>query len=247
MKHSLIALPGLALLAGIANAALVVTADYDFADNTVPAAFGTTPYGTGPATGGGVLTFDGTTAIQASTAAVFGSPPPDNFGYEMIATPSALNAFDIAVAVVDGGGTNSGSFLFQQSSRYRLIECGEAAVAGTTAPVIGTTVALAFVMDGGTARLYVNGALEASRVFTAGGPTPIDTATLEAVVLGGNLFDGAAGAFNGTIDRARFFTFTAGTFDSAELLGPADGTIPEPGSLALLGLAILPALRRRRV
>ena len=210
-----------------------VTADFDFEDNLVPELFGTIPYGSGPATGSGVLTFDGTTALQAETAAVYGgAAPADNFAYEVIATPTALDAFDILASIVRADGSNSGSFLFQEAGTYRLIECSEGVAAGFTAPAIGTPVALAFVMEKGTARLFVNGSEENSRAFSAGGLTPIDTATLAAVVLGGNLFDdGAApgggdalGAFNGTIDRFRAFTFI-GPIDPAFLLSvePAAG------------------------
>lgn len=204
-----------------------VHSDFDFEDNLIPAVFETIPYGSGPATGGGVLTFDGTTAIQANTATIYGgTAPPDNFIYEVIVTHSALDGFDIPAGIVDAGGSNMGSFLYQDTGFYRLIEAGEGFVTGTTTPAIGTTVALAFVMDNGTARLFVNGSEEASRVFTAGGTTPIDTATLQAVVLGGNLFDNGAnpgggtamGAFNGSIHRARFSTFTGSPFDPSFLL-----------------------------
>jgi hypothetical protein len=205
-----------------------VHSDFDFEDNLIPAVFETIPYGSGPATGGGVLSFDGTTAIQADTATVYGgSAPVDNFIYEVIVTHSALDGFDIPAGIVDAGGTNSGSFLYQGGgTHYLLQESGEGGASGTTVPVIGTTVALAFVMDNGIARLFVNGSEEASRPFTAGGATPIDTATLEAVVLGGNLFDNGAnpgggtamGAFNGSIHRARFSTFTSGPFDPSFLL-----------------------------
>ena len=212
---------------------LQVTTDFDFRDNSCLTVFDTAAYGAGPVLEGGRLAFDGTTALQAPTATVFGgTAPADNFGYEVIVTPSALDAFDIAAGVVDAAGSNSGSFLFQQAGAWRLIESAEGAAAGTTAPAVGTTVALAFVMDNGTARLFVNGAEETSRAFTAGGATPIDTATLAAVVLGGNLFDNgeapgggsALGAFNGTIDRFRAFVFDPGQFDASQLLGPGDGT-----------------------
>lgn len=205
---------------------LQVKTDLDFSDNTYQAIFDTTPFGAGPGGAGtGTLTFDGTTAIQAATATVFGgTAPADNYSYEVIVTPSALDDFDIMAGIVDGGGTNSSNFLFQQAGAYRFIESGEASVPGTTAPVIGATVALAFVMDGGTGRLFVNGVQEANRAFTAGGTTPIDTATLEAVILGGNLFDAATGAFNGNLSRFRACTFDPGQFDAAELLGPGDGS-----------------------
>ncbi|MCF7734398.1 MAG: hypothetical protein K9N23_22135, partial [Akkermansiaceae bacterium] len=65
-------LPVLTIVAGTGHAQLAVSADYDFADNSVPVAF-TTSFGGGPATGGGVLTFDGTTAIQASTTTLYGT------------------------------------------------------------------------------------------------------------------------------------------------------------------------------
>lgn len=62
-----------------------------------------------------------------------------------------------------------------------------------------------------------------------GGDNFLFLATLQAVVLGGNLFDNGAnpgggtamGAFNGTIDRARFSTFTGSPFDPSFLLTAA--------------------------
>jgi hypothetical protein len=196
-----------------------VHSDFDFDDNLIPAVFDTIPYGSGPATGGGVLTFDGTTVIQADTATIYGgTAPADRFVYELIVTPSELDAFDIAGGIVAAGGGNVGSFLFHSVSAYSLIEAGEGPASGTTAPQIGTPVALAFVMENGTARLFVNGAEETSRDFDSTENTPIDTADLAAVVLGGNLFDGANGAWNGTIDRARFSTFNAVPFDPSFLL-----------------------------
>jgi hypothetical protein len=240
---STFALVACVALADTAYGQFTVHSDFDFANNTIPALFNVTPYGTGPTTGGGVLTFDGTTAIQASTTAIYGgSSPTNNYGYEVIITPSALNTFDISASLVDGGGTNSGSFLYSQGGLYHIIESGEAgSVGGTTVPTVGTRVALAFVMDNGTGRLFVNGVQESTLVFDASGGTPIDTATLEAVLLGGNRFDGAAGAFNGTIDRYRAFTFSAGQFNASNLLGPNDGTIataavPEPHSIAVWSL-----------
>lgn len=226
-----------------AKAATVFTSDYDFADNTIPAAFTTTSYGAGPATGGGVLTFDGSTAIQGATNSFYGgSAPTDNYGYEVIITPSQLDAFDLIASITAGAGGNFGSIIYRQPN-YGLIDAGDAAPQGDVAAAVGTTVALALVMDNGIGRLFVDGVEKASIGF-AGGATPV--AALDTVVLGGNLFDGAAGAFNGSVDRFRTFTFDAGTFDSAALLGPGDGTIPEPASLILVGLGALLGLRRRR-
>jgi len=91
---------------------------------------------------------------------------------------------------------------------------------------IEVTTDLAFVMDNGTARLFVNGVEENHRPFSAGGLTPIDTATLGAVVLGGHLFDNGGapgggntlGAFHGSIHRFRAFVFHPHGYQAKDLL-----------------------------
>jgi len=221
-----------------AEGAITVHSDFDFEDNLVPGVF-SNAFGTGPTASGGELIFDGTTALSATTTSIYGgAAPTDNYGYEVIVTPSALDAFDILAGIVASDSSNAGSFLFTQGV-YSLIEASEAPAAGTTAPAVGAKVPVAFVMDNGTARLFVNGVQEATRVFDATEATPI--ATLGTVTLGGNLFDGAIGAYDGSIDHARYFTFSTGQFSSSDLT-----VIPTPAALpAGLGLLALAALRRR--
>jgi hypothetical protein len=204
-----------------------VTTDFDFSDESFRQLFDTTAYGKGPQTATGELVFDGTTALRAETAAVYGgTAPADNFGYEVVATPEQLRPLGIMAGVVAADSSNRGSFIYQNGARYSFIEAAEGAASATTPAQAGQAVALAFVMDDGTARLFVNGVEEAVRPFSAGGPTPIDTTTLGAVVLGGNLFDNGGapgggntlGAFHGTIHRFRTFVFDPGGFRPTDLL-----------------------------
>lgn len=212
-----------------------VTADLDFSDESYQQLFDTTAYGNGPQAAEGALAFDGSTALRAETATVFaGTAPADNFGYEVIATPAQIRPLGIMAGVVAADSSNRGSFIYQNGARYSLIEAAEGAASATTPAQAGQTVALAFVMDNGTARLFVNGVEEASRPFSASGPTPIDTATLGATVLGGNLFDNGSapgggntsGGFHGSIHRFRAFVFDPGGFQAAELLNPTDIDTP---------------------
>ena len=63
--------------------------------------------------------------------------------------------------------------------------------------------------------------------------------------VGFNPFDsvGTSG-FNGSINEIRLFTFTGGEFVEADLLQAA--TIPEPASVAFLGMGGLALMLRRR-
>jgi hypothetical protein len=204
-----------------------VTTDLDFSDDSYRKWFNTIAYGNGPQAADGALGFDGSTALRAATPSVFGGKSPaDNFGYEVIVTPAAIQPLGIVAGVVAADASNRGSFIYQNGGLYNLIEAAEGAVSATTRAQAGQAVALAFVMDQGTARLFVNGVEESHRPFSADGPTPIDTASLGAVVLGGNLFDNGAapgggnalGAFHGSIHRFRAFVFDPDGFRAKDLL-----------------------------
>ena len=235
------------------HAAIVVHSDFDFEDNTLPPEFSVLA-GSSPAIGGGVLTFDGATAVQATIPSVFGgSAPADNYGYEIIYTPTSVSdQFDVLAAISDIPSVNSGNFIFRQDldnngpdpDTYNIIESREQAVGGTVTPQVGVTVRLAFVMNGGVGELYVNSVLDTSAPFDNDGNSPIDTGLLDSVVLGGSAFGVVTndnGYANGTIDRARYFTFGAGEFEASDLI------VPEPASFWLCGLSLVGFVVSRRV
>jgi hypothetical protein len=68
--------------------------------------------------------------------------------------------------------------------------------------------------------LYVNG-VAISTGLSTGGNAPTGNFTLGQ-------------GFQGTMDRARFFTFTPGSFSAADLITP----LPEPASFALIGFGL---------
>lgn len=101
---------------------------------------------------------------------------------------------------------------------------------GLSTPLVDNQcLSLAMVRDSGITTLYVNGVSVATGLTTA-----------ENIPTGNFIL---RGPFIGTLDRARFFTFTPGSFSTADLLVP----VLEPASFVLIGfgLAALGYARRR--
>jgi len=228
------------LFADTVNAALVVVGDYDFANNQKPAGF--TENGD-PTYSGGKLLLDGTgdyIQIGAPTTAV------NDVVLEAIVSANAVGTFNFAASISNANKTNSGYGVLAQSGNWNALT-SNVGFAGSTAH--GTTptptVAIAYVRYGGNTSLYVDGTQ-----YDSGGNDAAPGITDAGVLsIGAHYFDAPNGLFNGSIDRVRVSTIS-GTFDANDLLGPGDGTIPEPSTFALTILALLGLLacgqRRRR-
>lgn len=214
---------------GSAHAVITVVEHQTFNDNATPATY--TEVGT-PSYAGGALVLNGSSGLTFTA----GTPltATDNFGIEAIVTLTQLDAFDFILAN-SVGVTNAGYGLLQDTG-WQAIVMGQALSAGD--PVaLNTEVRLAYVRDEGFGALYVNGTFFSALANTPAAPTQLN--------VGFNPFDfvGTSG-FNGSINEIRLFTFTGGEFVEADLLQAA--TIPEPASVAFLGMGGLALMLRRR-
>lgn len=205
-------------MATIIPSALTVVNDWPFSDNATPAGF--TENGN-PTYANGQLQLDGDDWLSSADPL---SGATDNYVVEGILTASAFNAFDFGFARRDIGGPNGGNngqgLLFQDFGAgvgsSHLLNSNVLLLNSGSQLATGTPTAFAIVQNGGRSQLYINKVLVADQASVPGG-TPDDFA------IGTHPFDGAAGAFNGSVDRVRVSTFAAGTFNASDLLGADEG------------------------
>lgn len=219
-----------------ANAALTVGADYDFstfADGTGDLTTAGFNINGDAAISGGQLILDGTGDYLTIADPLGGAT--DNFAIEATFTADTAGTFNF-VATRNTGTTNSGGGILIQSGNFNAL----ASLVGfqvSTPQTLGSEVTVNFVRQDGTYTLYVNGVNVGSNAATWNG-TP-DTAGI-----GAHNFDAPDGLLDGSIARVRYSTFAA---DDPLGIG-GDGfieVIPEPSSLALIGLGGLMLVRRR--
>ena len=145
------------------------------------------------------------------------------------ATLTPVNGSAAAIAYEGAFGLN-GFGLYQVGSAYvGVIGISTPFVVGST-PVTGDWVHLALVNDGGVSQFYVNGVLAGALPYNPNAATP--QVSLAARSDGGD-------PFQGSIDEARLFTFAPGQFSPNDLLINQGAAVPEPSSLALLGMGAL--------
>ena len=181
------------------HAALSVVADYDFDNNAAPAGF--TDFGT-PTYAGGQIVLNGTSGLSNVATPLSAT---DNFVIEAIVNATSFAGFDFVVAN-SVGAANSGYGILHEAG-WEGIHMGTAKF-GSTASALNTPVSIAIVRESGVSSLYVNGVASGALGSVPATPTQIN--------IGYNPSDGAAGGFNGSIDRVRLSTFT--TFNAADLL-----------------------------
>jgi hypothetical protein len=229
-----------ALFTGSSGAALTVVTDYDFSGGTPS---GGTLVGNANISGG-KLNLDGAgDYLLFSTTALTAL---NNYVVEAIFNATSYPSF--AFMVYNGSTTSpninkAGQAILKEGTSLDGILPGRGLQGTSAAATVGTNIALALVRNNGTSTVYVNGT---AYTPTNSGTAPTVAATMLAIGAGFSNAGAAEGFFNGTIDRVRLSTFSPGTFSSADLLGPTDGTIPEPNSLVLLSVASLMTFRRRR-
>ena len=131
-----------------AGATLQTVTDYSFENNATPAGF--TAVGS-PTYSGGQLVLNGTNCLTKATPLT----ATDNFGIEVIATPTTNDSFNFIVA--NNNGANNGWGLVQISGTNQAIAEGAATFGLAGAATLGTPVRLALVRAGGVATVYRNG------------------------------------------------------------------------------------------
>ncbi len=159
-----------------------------------------------------------------------------SFVMELWFKPSSLSGTQALFYNGNTGGNGVGIVL--SGDKLTGLAGGRFFAGGTTVLTTGTWYHAALVSSGGTITYYLNGVSETSRAANFINPTS------GAMAIGGN--NSGAELFNGMIDQAKIFTFTAGTFNTSMLSYSA---IPEPSTYAaILGfLALGLAAWRRKV
>jgi hypothetical protein len=169
------------------------------------------------------------------------SPPPGNGWLAAVAKEHQNSGNDIAYALYAANGTGTPPAL------HLLINGTDVGVQGTGVLPLNTWTFLAGTYDGATMRLYVNGALAASKAQTGA-----VTTTADPLRIGG---DWSGEMFTGAIDNVRVYNRALGAADlqsdmntpiSARPLHAQDaaGGGGEPLTQALLGAVVDPAIAR---
>ena len=161
--------------------------------------------------------------------------PSTNFGFEIYVDPSGVTATTGFLDV--GKPYTNGLAIFQEGNHFDA-QIGGGTAFGTTAFTSGSWYDLAVVVSGTTSTFYVNG------VAAGTSTTPVNTGGI--VFYLGNYPAAGSQNFSGLLDNARYFTFSAGSFSTSDLLDA-----PEPSTWwmvlgGLLVLSIRPFLARHR-
>lgn len=256
LTRSLIGLLAAAALTGTATGAITVYAEYRLGeagtlgpDNTPLDSIGTRHIDQ-PINGAGVSV--GTPGAYPGSTAFMDSSDPSNTGFYSLGNFADLPVNNVAIGVYakassndagnigtifgtgDGGGFDLGLHANGWAgSLFNVDWVGPAGgVAGSFTP--DTWVHLALIRADGVTTFYLDGVAQPGTL----GLTPVHSSPHLSVSPGGFSY------FDGGIDGARAVFFDSGESPSA-VLNVLTG-VPEPSSVALLGLGSLVALRRRR-
>ncbi|MEE9463972.1 MAG: LamG-like jellyroll fold domain-containing protein, partial [Candidatus Neomarinimicrobiota bacterium] len=162
------------------------------------------------------MDFDGTGDYYQSAGGDVPTTAVDNVGMEAWCKANSFGAFQFVANLGWGGGEPRGFGLIEQGGEWRLLYNGVGYPAiSTSASVTGEWVHLAGVIDGGTARLFVNGVEEATN--TAPGTPGVISEVTDHMTIAGNPWDIPNGLWNGVIDHVRVFTFNSGEFQVGDL------------------------------
>lgn len=169
------------------------------------------------------LVFDGDDYLHSDTAAPAFDPATQDLTLSAWVNPSAMDSYNFVASITTGG--NSGVGILQTSGVWAIMRMGQS-VQGGPAVVLNTWthLELRYTAANTTSELYINGAATGATLVGSLGSS--SQMTVGATIL--NNSTNFEGLFKGTIDEV---TVTV---------------VPEPGSLALLGLGGLIILRRRR-
>lgn len=244
-----------------ATAAVVVVAHYQLGDADVGAADGVAVVDPSvDAVGGHHLAPQGTVTYSNDTPDALGgqsrlsvyvsgdgsglfadgiqSVGNDNWGIE--GWVKVEHANPVMVPFMNGSSNVGGLTVFFDGTGWHGL-AGGVAVFGSDAPVqAGVWTHLAAVVNGGVLEFYVNGELKGTLARL-----PLNVSDEHAVP--NHMAIGRETAidkhqFSGWVDEVRVFTFDAGAFNpQSDLM-----LVPEPASLALVGLGALLMFRRRR-
>lgn len=186
----------------------------------------------------GQLVLDGA-GDYVQTSSTF-TTAADNFVLEVVGSAAGFGPFNFGAAL-NTGTTNNGGGILAQSGNWNALSSGIGFFGSAGHGGAPTNqVSIALVRNAGDVSLFVNGV-----EFGAGGVDGWDNpGTGAQLTIGGHGFDVPAGTWNGTIDRVRYSTSDVPESSNAALFAAA--AIPEPTSVALLGLGGLALLRRRR-
>ncbi len=186
-----------------------------------------------PVSGSTSVSLDGSGDYLQSVAGDVPTTAIDNIGMEAWVKANSYPAFSFAANLGFGGGHAGGFGILAQDfgsgMKYHILYNGVGIPASsTTLAVTGEWIHLAAVIDGGTARLFVNGVEEDTG---SGLPAPINAD--DHMTIGGNPWDVPNGVWNGLIDYVRIFTFNPGEFSISDLsYENLEASEPKPSNMA---------------